>query len=564
MIVSKTRNTIAKYSVDILYCLFLLAIAFKFTQSLETIKDIELYDETFYLYQGIKIFELGIPKASWAPLYSMWYYFLSLFEQNNIALFYLNFKLLIFTSPSIFYIYLRTLKIRPLISIIFGFIYSISTISLLTPRLGSFLVLILLPFLIVANFTKDNTKFYFLATLALLLIIFVRPEYTISFLILFSLYMILLIRSILLEKNNLKNAILQSSFLISLILLFFLVIGNPLAGRRSFMAFSQHFGFLWMERNNVVSPYLDYYKVVTQSIFGDATNIFQVIIANPREFLIHVRINFISYIHHSISILLVNLQNDFSTVVNTTIRRFETILLLIVIIIPFWRSRILLKQINYLVLKRLLIIFLSLFIPVFLSSLLINPRFHYLILQSIFLLTIIAYFLENSFAPYWKNLRQKNRIYKLLSPILIGSFLLILTPNLARGWCLTENFCIIQRISSPQTLILPNLKTIEFIQSLQIEDDVNILEADGGYNVYLGDRYHHVHEYQKQTNFKQFLDQEKINMVVLTAALDNDVNFSQDEEFVEFVHRPEQWNFTKLKIPETEGFLLLASDLIEN
>lgn len=564
MLRHKIKNAIAKNYIDIVYFLFLLAIAFKFTQSLETIKDIELYDETFYLYHGVKIFDLGIPKAAWAPLYSIWYYFLSLFETDNIMLFYLNFKLLIFINSSLFYIYLRTLKIRPLISMIFGFVYSISTISLLTPRPGNFTALIVLPFLIFANFTKNDIKFYFLTTLAFLLVTFVRPEYTISFLIIFFLYIILLIRSIFLKVINMKNVIFQLSILISLILLLLSVIGNPLGGGRSFWAFSQHFGFLWMERNDVVSPYLDYYKVVTQSIFGDATTISQAMIANPREFFIHIKINFISYLHHSVSILLVNLQNDFSTIVNTSIRRIEMILLSIVILIIFFRSKTSLRQIKYTILKRLSIIFSIIFIPVFLSSLLINPRFHYLILQSVFLLTIIAYFLENSFSPYLQSLRQQNLTHKLAYPIIVGSILLMLTPNLARGWCLTENLCVIQRISIPSTLSLPNLKTIEFIQSLQIENDVNILEADGGYHAYLGDRYHYIPEYKKQTKFKQFLQKENINMVVLTAALDKDINFSQDEEFVNFFNQPEQWNFTKLKIPETEGFLLLASDLIGN
>ncbi|MGK7924878.1 MAG: hypothetical protein AB4290_06410, partial [Spirulina sp.] len=225
----KIKNAIAQHSVDILLVLFLLLIACKFTYSLETIRDIELYDESFYLHQGVKIFELGIPQASWAPLYSMWYLFLSLFTGDNIALFYLNFKVLIILPPLLFYIYLRTLLVRPIIAIFFAFAYCISSISLLTPRPGNFAVLVLLSFLIVANLTKDNLNFYFLTALAFLTIAFIRPEYTLSFLIVFTIYLMLFIRSVFFRKIKLKNKSLQLVFISTLMLLLILLIGNPLA-----------------------------------------------------------------------------------------------------------------------------------------------------------------------------------------------------------------------------------------------------------------------------------------------------------------------------------------------
>ncbi|MGK7923646.1 MAG: hypothetical protein AB4290_00080, partial [Spirulina sp.] len=337
------------------------------------------------------------------------------------------------------------------------------------------------------------------------------------------------------------------------------LIGNPLAGGRSFFAFSQHFAFLWMKRNDIEPLNVDYYKVIMQSVFGDANSIPQAFIANPREFLIHIKINFFSYFHHSLSILFVDLKNDFFTLVNMTIRRLELMVLSLVLLFFVFRWKRLLRQLNYAIVKRLSLIFISILIPIFISSLLINPRFHYLVLQSVLVLTIIAYFLENSLTQILQKSKQKTGY-----PLLIALILLILTPNLARGWCLTNNFCLIQRISTPETLHLPNLKTIEFMQSLQIEDQVNMVEADGGYHVYLSDRYHYIPETKKQENFAIFLDKEKINTVVFTPALAKDANFSEDEEFINFLKQPEQWNFVKLKIPETQNLLFLSPELIKN
>jgi hypothetical protein len=563
MLKLKKNRASANLFLDVFYILLLFLLTFKFTNSLETIKDIDLYDETlFYLDRGVNLFKHGIPEAPWGPLYAIWYFFLSLFEHDNIVLFYLNFKLLIITTSSLLYIYLRTLQIRPVISVIFGFIYSISTISLVTPRPGNFSVLIFLFFLVIANYTKNNIRFYFITAFAFLSISFIRPEYTISFLMIFSMYLVLLIRSIFSQTINIKNEILRLFTLLTLILLLVLSIGNPLTGGRSLIAFAEHYGFLWMFRNDAIvyDHDTEYYISIFYSVFGDVDSISQALMVNPKEFLIHIKINCISYLHRSFSILLVDFQNDFHASVNLLIRRIEMILLAIVILFISVRLKLSYSRIDYKVVTRLLMILISILIPVFLSSFLIHPRFHYLILQSVFILIIIAYLLENSLPI--ENQKIKNK--KLLYSIFISVILFILTPNLATGWCWTENFCIIPRVSTPETSRLPVLKTIKFIQSLQIEGEVNVLQPNRtGYHVYLGDRYHYIYETQKQEDFAKFLKNEKINMIILTPRLAHDTGLVGDKEFINFIEKPQQWNFIKLKIPKTEVFLFLSSDLID-
>ena len=96
-IIKESFNTVIskKFYVPILYTIFgiffICVIGSFFTRDLELWIDIGIGDEAKYLGDGINFLRTR-PDASWGPLYSLWYYSLSLFSTDNIDLYYLNYR----------------------------------------------------------------------------------------------------------------------------------------------------------------------------------------------------------------------------------------------------------------------------------------------------------------------------------------------------------------------------------------------------------------------------------------------------------------------------------------
>jgi hypothetical protein len=70
-----------------------------------------------------------------------------------------------------------------------------------------------------------------------------------------------------------------------------------------------------------------------------------------------------------------------------------------------------------------------------------------------------------------------------------------------------------------------NISTIQFIQSLEIDEPINLLEARGGYHYYLGLTCHSVNQKEKNARFDQFRADRNINMIVVSDDLGNDTRF---------------------------------------
>ena len=82
------RSSNTKIYIDTFAVGILLILGFKYLYGFERFVDIALYDESNYLYHGINLFQSGFPNAQLSPFYSAWYYFLSLFQSDNIKLYY--------------------------------------------------------------------------------------------------------------------------------------------------------------------------------------------------------------------------------------------------------------------------------------------------------------------------------------------------------------------------------------------------------------------------------------------------------------------------------------------
>jgi hypothetical protein len=108
----------------------------------------------------------------------------------------------------------------------------------------------------------------------------------------------------------------------------------------------------------------------------------------------------------------------------------------------------------------------------------------------------------------------------------------------------------------------PNKATIQFIASLDIEQQVQLLEAEGGYHYYLSDNFERVVQYEKEDHFGAFYDEYDINMIVLSEGLQRDSRFRDDQEWHTFLNTYPEMGYTMIEIPKTNRQLLLDQDLL--
>jgi len=147
-------------TIDLAYVIFLAIASIRVTNALAAIRDILPFDESLYLYHGIKLSEFGPPSVQErlisSPLYSVWYYILSLFENDTLRLYYLNYKVIMTSATTLLYLYMRRLKVMPLIAAVVSFMFLISANNgLRTPVwVVHFVLLVVLFFLILSTFIR--------------------------------------------------------------------------------------------------------------------------------------------------------------------------------------------------------------------------------------------------------------------------------------------------------------------------------------------------------------------------------------------------------------------------
>lgn len=521
--------------VDIILFCFLAISAIKLTYLIEKTMDIGLYDESTYLDSGVKLIERGLPSAQYAPLYAVWYYLLSVLEKNDIKLYYANYKLLISFTTLMLYTYLRRIRVVPFIAAIFSFLYLVSGYSLFWPWITHFALLILLSFFVLATFSKSEEDYYIIAGMGILAISFIRPEYAVSFIVFCPVFLFYMLVRLKRGFLTLKPALLKIFIFVLITIALFYIFGNPLSGSRSWDAFCQHFSVNYVEWNNSsINPWTNA-KQITRTVFGENNTIIGAAASNPKEFFRHFLYNSSNYVRNSIEALFINADVFLGIEeLNKLIKYLEFLCLIVIGIYLFKKRPQLPKKIDY------LSIFLVLYIPTMLSSLLIYPRGHYLLIQGVMAIIILADFISNAVTAGTDIKRVK-----IPTSLLLGMLIFVLTPNLS---------------ACRETMgrkMLPNLETIKFIQSLNITDKINMLEAEGGYNIYLGDNFKRITEYDKKESFNKFILDREINMIVLSERLKNDTRFFNDKEFKYFLKRPQALGFRKLEIYNTGRYLFV-------
>jgi hypothetical protein len=517
----------------------LLVAGLTFTFGLENRVDINLYDESNYLYSGTQIWDSGLPDSENAPLYAIWYLFLSFMEPDRIALYYLNYKLTTILLPILTYILLRRNTGSHLISLIISWLLLISRTNAMTwTRVSHFaLVLILVTLLFIAHVRSLRWGFL-LASVGSLLVSYIRPEYFLTYI----LSTLLLIAWIIRTHKNMAKPYLQALTAYGVLSAFFLcTLGVPITGNRGMVAFGQHFSLNWVLWNRVnINPWTNWGEILDRN-FGPIHHISEAIAKNPTLFLKHITSNLLN-------LEILRVQDIFPSALFLNRIVLSVASLLLFGLLSVYLSHHSYKNLRILILNtrknsqthRTLLTSIGLFLlPGLVSSIIIYPRDHYLFGVNLLLAITLPILLMNPGLAC----RQIDR-----KPLFLGCMLiLLLTPYLAQNQPAAEK---------------PNQMTIHFIQSLSIDEHVNMLEAEGGFPYYLGDNFHRVAEYDKNAAFDCFRTDQKINMIVVSRTLLRDVRFKDDPEWQSFLANYDQFGYAQLNIPNTEIKLLLRTELL--
>lgn len=539
-----------KYDCIMMGILFLTA--WKLTCALEYFVDIELYDESAYLDRGINLLNYGMPRSDFGPLYSVWYFFLSRFQTDKIQLYYLNIKVLAALLPLFFYVFLRRVYIPIREAGMLAWFFLICNANLpVCPKISHLTISIALLSFIITTYIKSLATSILVLSIGALIGSYARLEYFLASLCFGGGYLLLITTKK--ERISKQLPALVVALLISVGLLKSMGLPAMLDKKeiRSYWTFSGYFSVNWTIWNKSDITPLTNYIEISRNYFGDAQSISDAFINNPSFFIKHVCSN-IQRLGNTLLTLLTPVNyRQILFPNNYFYKRLELLLLCSVVGLYIyslranWSSRIKLKE-KFEQFKGLLLLLFIYSIPGWLAAIVMFPVAHYLILQVMLLLIGIAVFV---FADL-----KRSRVITTGELLIIGLFLLAFTPT-------PEDTYRASIYLSPGRYSV-NRKTIDALKALNIHAQVNLLETAGGYDIYLGDNYQRIAEYDKKTSFSEFMQTNQINMIVLSEALNNDTRFRDDEQWKSFLENYEHFDYTKLPVDGTPQELLIKKDLL--
>ena len=515
---------------------FICIMGFIFTKDIELWIDIGLADEAKYLGDGVNFFR-SRPDSFWGPLYSLWYFFLNLFSTDNISLYYLNYRLMTVLPCIGLYLFLLQMKVTPALSFYFSFALLISAINLPTwPKVSHFCLMLIFAGLLLIKTIKGKNARLLAALIISLTITYIRPEFIISSILLFG---IILKRTV---WNNFGTKRVATAILTTLVLL--LVFGIPYSTGRNLTAFGQAYHkYLDLSDRIDEDGVKDWTEILSED-FGNPKTITDVILNDSKKFLRHIGINLSkipSLYIYSIETLLP--YKIFPVNLLFKVLAVLSIILLLFVLLLFNRISkyrdIILNGFNEN--KDLLIYCIIFSLPPLLSMTLYYPRSHYIIL----LLPLIYLTVGQMIMPFKFNTGVKNVISFCF--IILVSFFLI--PRLSSFYSSRSNF--------------KNLIAVQSIKNLNIKKRINILENEGGLNVYLPENYKWIKLESKQGNFDEFVEKRKINMIYSSQSLINSVQLKRDSTWFEFLNNPDTFGFQKLNMTGS-GMIYVRKDILPN
>jgi hypothetical protein len=552
------------------------------------------------LQAGVELPRLGLRDPSWSPLYSVWYYVLSIFEADRVQLYYLNYKVLVVTTTALFYLLLRAANTNLYLSALASIWLLLSTVTSTWPHNGLFAVAIVLLCLNVMARISSEENSYLVLGLTVAVVVFVRPEFLVSLVLMLgwlALYY---------WGNRRRLGWLSATkivFFVGAVVVLLQIFGNPMGGGESkaWPAFGQHYSINYVRWHGLAMvPWFEWQEIVRAS-FGDATtSALAAAVNNSGAFAGHLAANAGIYILATIVEPMIAPLAFLPPRVHGALALLQFGMLIglgLFLIRAIWRDRNLPTRVFP---RRLVVAAVVVLVPNLMAALLFYPRWHYLALQTVLLLAGTAALLSEVVGV---AVVQRPTVR---SALIFGTALLVVSPNAVWGWLpptgrgdrwLTkpghrwsrerEQQIAARRfawsfpspsgfmnywtggplLTSWQDAVVPTglLETravIDAVRSLRIDVPVHFLGFLRPYRAYLGDNYHDVSHLEKAgTPFPDFVKQQEINMIWVSDRLTNSPSYADDPGFGDYVRDPSAHGFRRIEIPAADSWLLVGKDL---
>ena len=417
------------------------------------------------------------------------------------------------------------------------------------------------------------TKFLLFTTLALLCA-YIRPEFYVAFILLGIASLLLLLHGARRKSISAGEAGF-AGLLVVLVVTLQSTLGNPMGGGRSIIAFGQHFAnnyVLWTNRN--LDPWNDWELILAEN-FGQSTDsISKALFANPPLFFKHVWYNIMHFgkLWASKFSGIVYPGSLFFRSNNPPLTLWFKILALggllsglIGFVVRAYagrengsRARALLTATQKAIRATAgrftrnlserrwdLVLLGLLLLPTLASCFLIYPREHYQVMQLPLVFVLLSLLLARS-GPGPVAATTPWKVYYAI-------LLLTLVALVPRAGVLIKN---------QGKLDDTHLNVIRAIRELNIRRKVNLLEAEGGYYIYLGENYRWVVLYTKDTGFNAFMKRENVNMVYVSPGMLQNYRYRDDAEWQAFLNNYQRHGFRKVPIPRSPYYLLVADALL--
>lgn len=465
--------------------LFFSIMLFLGLYSMTGSKDIGLYDESHNLQAGVH-FDYKLNDGTG---YFLFIKILSLFEKDNVNLYFLNYIILSVILISLLFFSVRTKYDFISVSLFSLFIIYTNFYFKLWPFITVFssAVIILLYLLL-------SRKRLYLFTVFSFYLVYVRPEF------LYFYFTLPLVVFFAMKPDRIERLKAASLYLL---LLSVILLNSPVSAKRSSLAFGQHYAFSKANQGLFKDDPWTNWPSLLRANFKESDSILETVLSNPSEFLNHVKTNidllsaFYSKIFH---------LNEF------IIHSYFAIV--IALICALLRISIKNKDFSLLA-KSLFSVFIS--VPALAGILVIYPRDHYLLNFSVGLFLLLSVSVNNF-------LIGRNFLVRIFR------FVLILTAAAAlygrfTGWQ--------DKISDDKCSVVKMIHHLKYIGNGK---DMKILNTKGSPCMYLDfKRCADIREYFKEQSFDLFVQKYEINTVIVNDALMNDPRFRNDPEFSYFL-----------------------------
>ncbi|CAA9279422.1 MAG: hypothetical protein AVDCRST_MAG56-3620 [uncultured Cytophagales bacterium] len=553
--------------------LLILLCGLKLTYQLQDYLDIGLHDESLYMWSGITFFNAA-PNPQGGPLYSLWYHLLYLFQPDRIKLYYLNQALLTILPPLFIFLLLVAYRVPLALGLLLAIFFLCSNSNLpIWPKVSVLVLLLVTAATALLPLVQSRlNKFLLFSTLALLCA-YIRPELYVAFILLGICALLLLLHGVWHQKLP-AAAMVPAGLPVALAVILQSTLGNPMGGNRSIIAFGQHFASNYLTwTNGDLNAWNDWPLIMAEN-FGESTDsIVEALLANPPIFFKHLLQNvgdFAALWANKSSNIVYPGSLFFGSNNQPLVLWFKILLLggLAVGLTRFVvrtfaqrgnqpRPQALLtaskkavravagRFTQNLSARRWELVLLGLLLlPILASCILIYPREHYQVMQLPLGLVLLSLLLGGPGSGRAAGSTAWNVYYAVLLVTLVA-----LVP---RAGGITKN---------QGKLDDTNLNVIRAIRQLNVSGNVNLLEGEGGYHIYLGENYSWVAIYAKDTGFNAFMKRENVNMVYVSTGMLENYRYRDDAEWHAFLNNYQQYGFRKVPIPRSPYYLLVADAL---